>query len=285
MKTAVVIIMLGAAVAMIWAMAKYRAGCIWGRKVATACAFVALCGAIGHVFIRSDSGRLHTILEKERAYRKISAQKLGAYLASNYAGARAVIVVQPKFPDDVAAPGPPPVNTYQDALLEGLKAGFGDQITVVAEAAPEMPEQVKMALQASRAPGPGNAPRPPDPMLLRPEFWLTTATFNDLVAEYKDQCDLIVSTIGLPPDLRGLSLWDMSPQPRLAILSGSVYELRPVISSGQVTAAVTLNPGYVYSENEKVPADLEEAFANRFLLLTAENVNQVAAEFGRLFPN
>lgn len=280
MNMLLVALMIVAAIVMFWGLAKQKAGVAWGRPVATAAAIVAVVAALVQLF---GGGQLpgDNVICIERAYQRIGAQKLGAYLAETFPGTRVLIVKEPE-------PASGPASSMLDgssALIEGLRAGLGDEVTIVAEVAPEIPKAIFTSFQGE-AGMEGMAPAEDGmgQMLPPTEFWFTAAVFDKLVEKYKDQCDLVVSTIGLPMDLRGMKYWRMRTAPKLALANGSVYELRTAIKKDRVAAAVTYNPDCPF-ELKMPPSNLDEAFDKRFLLVTAANVDEIASKYSELFPN
>jgi hypothetical protein len=114
------------------------------------------------------------------------------------------------------------------------------------------------------------------------EYWYTASLVNKLLDKYDGKYDMIVTTIGLPQDAKRLDIWKGDKKPKVALASGSVYELRGAIKSGAIVAAVTYNPQAEY-DDKPVPKDLDEAFNKRFLLLTPENIDQIASKHPDIF--
>jgi len=275
MNASMIVLMIAAALAMFWGLAKQKAGIAWGRPVATVAAIVAVAAALWQL-LGGGTPSGEDVARIERAYQRIGAQKLGIYLAGRFPNARVLIVTEPKSD---AAPDVPDSNS---SLLQGLREGLEGKVTIVGEVAPEMPEGLSDTFRGETGMPPGEPGM--EEMLPPTEFWFTAAVFDKLVEEHKDRCDLVVSTIGLPMDLRGMKFWRMRTAPKLALANASVYELRAAIKSDRVSAAVTYNPTAAF-ELVMPPSDLDEAFSKRFLLVTAENVDEIAETYAELFPN
>jgi len=202
---------------------------------------------------------------------------LGMYLGERFSGSKAVIIVEPQF-GSAADP-----DSAASAQVDGLKEGFGGRIEIVAEISPKIPDSAKNAFSQEMAPMAEGEGGPEGGEMLPPlEFWFTGKLFDQLVTDNKDKCDLIITTIGLPMDLGAMKFWEMKDRPKLALASGSVYELKQAIKKGVIVGAVTYNPKAVYDEKPP-PSDLDAAFDKRFLLVTPENVDTVAREHRDLF--
>jgi len=281
MNKVAIVIMVIAAIGMFFGLAKQKQGKLWGRPMAVVCAIVALLCALSHI-VSSRSPSMATVLDREMGYQKISGQKLGMLLAEKHNGAKAIIIVQPSLSKDAAS--------RPNAVVEGIKEGLGSKVTVVAEVAPTIPESAKKQFMTEMPPPPGQegGPGAPggDPAEVVPpmEFWFTAELFDALVAKYKGQIDMVITTIGLPQEPGAMTFWNLQPRPKLAITGGSVYKLKKAIKSGAVVAAVTYNPKAVYDEKPP-PSDLDKAFDKRFLLITPENLDKIAAEYGEVFGN
>jgi len=217
-----------------------------------------------------------TVIAREMAYQKVSAQKLAMYLAEKFPGSKALVLVQP------GGGGAP---ERENALVSGLREGFGDKVTIVAELAPEIPEAAKQAFIAEMPPQEPGAETPDSADVIPPlEYWYSAAVFDKAVKDYEGKIDLVVTTIGLPQDPGHMDFWGLDPRPKLAIVSGSIYRLKKAIQSQAIAAAVTYSPAAVY-EDTSPPADVDKAFAKRFLLVTPENIGEIAAKHTDLFMN
>ncbi|OGV81382.1 MAG: hypothetical protein A3K19_08010 [Lentisphaerae bacterium RIFOXYB12_FULL_65_16] len=281
MKTVLTIAMLVSGAVMLWSLHRHKTGYHpLAKPLAFVCAVIALLCALANMLVPRGPNPVD-IMKNEMAYQRISAEALGAYLADKCPGARALIIVPPdelgwRVIDSGAGGQPRP-------LVEGLKAGFGDRITVVAEVAPELPEAWRKSVAAVSGPSAEQGPMAmPDGPMLMPEFYLTAEAFDALVERYRGRCDLVVSTIGLPQDLRGMKFWQSAIKPKLALAAGQAYELREAIRRNLIAGMVIQKPGFV-PDYKRPPQDKTEAFAKRFLLLTTDNVDRIASEFAEVF--
>ncbi|MBT7188277.1 hypothetical protein HN911_13235 [Candidatus Bathyarchaeota archaeon] len=72
------------------------------------------------------------------------------------------------------------------------------------------------------------------------------------------------------------------PEPQPARTSGLATAGKSPIAGKAIVAAVTYNPKAVY-DPKPPPADLDAAFSKRYLLVTPDNVGQMAYQYGDLF--
>ena len=270
-------IMVVAGIGMLIGLSKQKAGAEWGKPLAMVCIIVALGTAVMNI-VKTSTGGSNTkgIVEREMQYQKIKGKKLGAYLAEKYPGSKALIIVEPKLSGSTAKKKP-------NVVLEGLKEGFGSAITIVAEVSPTIPEKALKNMKSQMPVMEGGAEGMEGEEMMPPmEFWYRAALLNKLLDQYKDKYDMIVTLIGLPQDARNVKVLKSKKRPKVAIAEGSVYELRGAIKAGVVVAAVTYNPKAEYTD-KAVPKDLDEAFKDRYLLLTPETVDQVASQCPGIF--
>jgi len=267
MSMTAIIIMIVAAIGMVFGLAKQKSGEAWGRPLAIACIVVALVCAFWNIINQTFMGGGN--MTGEKAYQRISAEYLAQHLAEAHPGAKAIIVLEPSMGGTGDGQTKP--------LLEGLRRGLQGKIEIVAEVAPQVPANMKGAMgEMPMAEGSGMEGEMMPPL----EMWFKSALMIELLAPYKGQYDMVITTIGLPQDAQNLPFWkDKTP---VVIASGSIYELRKPIQSGMIVAAVTYNPKAVYDENDP-PRDLKAAFDKRYLLVTPENVATVASGNPDLF--
>lgn len=275
MSPIAIAIMVVAGIGMIVGLSKQKTGAVWGKPVAIVCIIIALATALMNIVKTSSGGNTAQIVEREQLFQKIGTQKLGMYLAEKYPGAKALIVTEPRIGTAASRP---------NILVEGLKEGFGGKITVVEEVSPEVPQNAAKAFAAEMPAMEGGEGGMEGEMLPPLEYWYTAAVLEALLEKYKGQYDMIVTTIGLPQDANRMKLWKAKDKPKVAIANGSVYELKGPIKAAMIVGAITYNPKAEY-DDKPVPKDLDEAFNKRFLLLTPENIDEVASAHGDIFRN
>ncbi len=203
------------------------------------------------------SGDTQTLIANELKFAKASTYVLGEKLAKIKPGAKVLLIVNEQNE----------MNKRQDILIEGLKEGFGTSITSVTIKTPKKKES-KGA---------------PEEMMMPLMEMMKAEDFNKLIAQNKS-CNLIITLIGLPMDIGGLSIWknfESNPKktPKLVIVNGDVSMMYQAIKSGLVPAVVTHNPHARYTEDAP-PKDPQAAFDVRYLLITTKNVDEVAKKYG-----
>ena len=287
MKVFFTIAMLASGAVMLRALPRHKRGMPRAKPVAVAGAVLALLFALLRGVTPNGGATFRP--EWEERYRRARAWKLGKYLAQAYPGSKALIIVRPQMPR------PPELSAEQgntprkSLLVEGLREGFGESITVVDVVAPELPARMQKTFERAASVPPSEDP---DGMIWEPAMmmedgdWLTATSFDKLVQRYKSRCDLIVTTTGLPRDITNMTFWRMRSRPKLAVAvaNGPLEQLRVALEKKAVSGLVTLRPNAVF-DGQKPPEDLEEVFAKRYLLVTGENVGTILAQHGNLFLN
>jgi hypothetical protein len=252
-------------IGMIFGLSKQKAGKAWGKPLATVCAVIALCCALAHIFMTSTGSSATKAMEIEQQYQKISGLKFGAYLANNYANSKVLVIMDPSSQKSDEIKGNP--------LLDGIKEGLGDKVTIEQVLYPELPKSAQ-------------APAGPEGEMMEmmpPDMWFTASYFDNLIKTKATGCDLIISLLGMPTDPAAMKFWTMKNRPKLALARGSVYELKKAIASKAIVAVVSYNPDGTY-ELKAPSKDLDKAFDERFVLVTPENVEELATKYkGKLF--
>ena len=247
-----IIVMIVAGIVAFVAMNKQKQGAAWGQPVAIICAIIAIVAALWST-VSNLSGSGAKKAHREVEFQKIQTRKLGQYIAQNHAGAKVIIINDP-FND----------GTRPNPMLEGLKDGLGSAVTIVAEVAPAVPKME-------------NAEGPEGEMMEPMETWYTARAMDDILKGANADYDMVITCIGLPAG--GLARLKGK---KVAIAGGSVYEYGPAIQGKMIVAAVTYKPDAEY-DDKPVPSNMEEAFNKRYLLVTPENLAEVATKYGELF--
>ncbi len=273
MKILLYVLMILAAGGMLFGNKKYKAkGVAWGRPLAGACGVLSLVFAIWLIAMQltGNRGRVEGIIANENKYYSAKLQFLADYLADKHGDKEYLVIMNP----------PTEYNAERDQLLKDALRSLNVTEWYVLE--PEMP--VGMLT--------GDIPEEAmmDPMM---EEQLTPERFNKILHEFPD-VDAVISTIGLPMEYQGLLVFSQKPYqefkdkhgkepPALVLLDAYIYELKNSINGKQILAAVTYNPGADYRPDENVPKDYKEAFEKRYLLITPENVSEMATTHESLF--
>ncbi len=242
----------------------------WGKTLTVVSFCVAMLFA--YVHFRSQSGpSVRDAINTEAAFQSVAARTLGRHLAERYDAGTAVVICTR---DTLAGEG------AQAEKYRALKKELERGMTVVSElvAEPEMTDELREQLQGYGGPpspgGPGDdgaeAMSAEQIMSMMPQMWWTAERFDELLADLPT-CDVVVCTAPPPVALTEAMIWTNEKRPKFAFsLDASSPELIPKVKSGDVVAMIQRKPGSAVSPDAP-PRNLEEAFAERYILITPEN--------------
>ena len=199
------------------------------------------------------------LIQNELKYAKAKSIVFGKALKKEFPEARVLVISDRNYEK----------NERQKALVESLKDGLG-MITPVEVDTLEMPEN-KTGMM-------------PEEMEMLPlEEMMTAKDFDKIIAKHP-KCNLIVSMIGLPRDASTMKLWTQqsASRPALALLNGDVHSLKNAITAGFINAVVIYRPGVKFTE-DACPEDPQEAFDQRFLIVTPKNIEELSQKYKNLF--
>lgn len=277
-----IILMLAAAAVMIFGLMKSKQGVPWGKPVTIAGAAVVLLLALISVM---DSGpgveKLKNITER---YHEVKGTKLGRYLAENFEGQSAAFLMPYQAQGEDLDPN-------RIAFLDSLREELTPAIEVTGQMTPEPPASVQRQQEEMRrqieemSEEQGEEALPPEEMMLGMSMydWFTGRQLDALIADYDEDCDLLVAIADLPSPRAPTPprFWGRSNAPKVVLTSGSVYEYYRHIKNGVVVAAVAHNPNADYQE--KPAKKVDEAFNQRYVLVTPDNVDEVAEKYPKMF--
>ncbi len=291
--------MLVCAAVMLWSWNKYRTGAHWGQPVAVLFGVLAVAFAALNLF--SGGRGAEKIMKVQRKYHQIKAEKMGSYLAQKYPGSRALVLARPE-------PKERGRNARTKRLIDGLKKGFGQDISVVDVAGPEITDKLIEKVKEQYGPIPaepppeatgeegetrpsseGNVPPVPaerDPVDLVPmHMWFTPKSVDKLLNNYSDKIDLVVSVIGLPAGWTKMEFWRKEDQPAFALLESRGHRRHFVeaLKQEKICAAVLNKPPKKYKVDKMPPSNLDKAFKKRYILMTPENASKVVTEYPKMF--
>lgn len=260
-------LMCGAGVfGLIWANKQFKAkGAIWARPLSVIFAIMTLIFAGLATWKNLNPGVDKDVIDefrrKEIAYQTVATKRLGELIAKNHPSGKA-LVIKAKY-------GMGGDTDYLGkAVIEGLKTGLAGNVELIAE------ERVFD----------GNLPETdigPDGMPTGPEEELYSAKImNDIIKTNKG-CNVIISLCGLPNDLQDMDIWrikDKAKRPAVYLYNGNIYELKLLIKHGLISGGVVDKP-VAFDIRAEMPEDEQAAFDKRFLLITSENVDAIAAEY------
>jgi len=208
--------------------------------------------------------------------REIATRGLAEHLARVFPGRRALVISNP-FTQQSNLPRE--MRDMEDAGLRGLKQGFGDKVSLGAVAFPALKPEAKDNPRAVFI----------DPETTTPLSYLVADdAFNKLAQQYPD-CDLIVSLIGLPTNLRSVQCWQNQDGPKFALLLpdlrviGDRAAVRRSLESGKLVAFVLAKPSAAGTKQLST-GEFKTDFERLFLLVTRENAEASVRTFPQLFP-
>lgn len=188
---------------------------------------------------------------EENHFAKASALMLGEIFAKKCPNSKALIIVRKGYEK----------NRRKDALLDALEDGFGDKIEIkkivfIDEGMPE-----------NSADGD-----------------IMKAVNFDKILEANQDCEVVISTIGLPLDVDNMKIWDkkIKDRPKIGLLNVYVPVVRNAIKAEYISAAVISRPKAVI-DGKKLPEDLKKVFDLRYLMITPENVDDINVKNPGLF--
>lgn len=207
--------------------------------------------------------------------REIATRGLAEHLARTHPGKSALVISNPftQRPDTARA-----IVDTEQAGLRGLREGFGRSISVAAVAFPELKGEARENPRALLA---GVETATPLSYLVEPEAF-------DALAGKHANCEIIVSLIGLPLEVARCEAWKAAGAPRFALLLpdlrviGDAAAVKVAMKSGKLAAFVLVRPG-APGDDTPPGRDWKAEFEKRFLLITAENVEQVIQASPGLF--
>lgn len=207
--------------------------------------------------------------------RELATRGLAEHLVRVQAGKRVLIVSNPFVQDAGTARA---IKEMEEAGVRGLREGFGTAVTIDGVAYPELKPGARENPQAALG----------DVETSTPLSYLMTPDALDRLVKLHPGCDLVVSLIGLPAELERCENWSKAGAPRFALLLpdlrivGDAAAVATAVKSGKLAAFVLARKG---GPGDDVPhgGDPKAEFEKRFVLVTAENVEQTLAAMPELF--
>jgi hypothetical protein len=208
------------------------------------------------------------------ATREIATRVLARHLDQQFSPSRVLVVSNPFTQKSGLSRE---IYEFEEAGVRGLQTGLrkGVGFTVV------FPE---LRLEAQKDPRSVFI----DAGTTTPLSYLVAEDAFDKLAAQHSECELIVSLIGLPANIGQVEAWQRSGPPRFALLLpdlrvlGNRAAVMRALKSGKLAAFVLPKPGGV-AESVRPLLDMATEFEKRYLLVTAENVDQLLRTYPRLF--
>ncbi|MBI3417852.1 MAG: hypothetical protein HY043_21375 [Verrucomicrobia bacterium] len=226
--------------------------------------------ALALVFFPRNTSRRNAL-----ASRALATQVLAEYLAGKFPGQRALIVANPFT---VQRGRRAEVYQFEQAGIDGLRRGFGKDVQLVGVAFPELRREVLENPASIQLPVPTTTPL----------SYLVAENSFDILMKQNPSTEIIVSLIGLPNGVTETELWKNPKMPKLGLLLpdwrvlGDPQLVTQAIRSGKIAAAVLNKPG-APAENAPPGNDSRAAFAERFLLVTADSLDDLLRQYPKLF--
>ncbi len=194
--------------------------------------------------------KIEDIRDQKKQFDRASAVMLGKIFAKKCPNSKALIIVRRGFEKE----------KRKDIFINALKEGFGDKVEI------DSVEYIDKDL-------PKNTP----------EGVVMSAKNFDKIIENNKDCEVVISTIGLPLDIEKMKIWEMKEidRPKLGLLNVRIKVLRQAIRADYISAAVWKKPNYRPDPNlKKLPEDLKKTFDLKYLMITPENIdNNIKGDF------
>lgn len=207
--------------------------------------------------------------------RETATRGLAEHLARTHPGKNALIISNPFTQGQGTAKG---IVETEQAGIRGLREGFGKSASVVAVVFPELKAEARENPRALLA----------DVETSTPLSYLVEPEAFDQLARQHANCEIIVSLIGLPLEVARCEAWKAAGAPRFSLLLpdlriiGDAAVVKSAVKSGKLAAFVLARPG-APGDDTPPGRDWKAEFEKRFLLVTAENVEQVMQSYPGLF--
>lgn len=207
--------------------------------------------------------------------REIATRGLAEQLARTHPGKSALIISNPFTQRQDTARA---IVETEQAGIRGLREGFGRSVPVAAVVFPELKADARENPRALLA----------DVETSTPLSYLVEPEAFDQLARQHANCEIIVSLIGLPLEVARCEAWKAAGVPRFALLLpdlriiGDAAAVKGAMKSGKLVAFVLVRPG-APGDDTPPGRDWNAEFEKRFLLVTAENVEQVMQSYPGLF--
>ena len=230
---------------------------------------VVAAGVAWAVFLRKDAQ------DNAMDSRELATRVMAEYLAEKYPQHQAVVISNPFTHEGKVAKE---IVEMERSGIEGVKEGLGTRATLEAVVYPELKPEAKANPRAVFIDGATSTPL---------SFLIAEDAFDKIMAKYP-QCDILISLVGLPAALNQVKCWTDSEKPRFALLLpdlrfvGDAAAVQRAVKTGKLAAFVLNKPGAPDSR-AALKGDLRTEFSKRFVLVTAQNIDQVVQQYPQMF--
>lgn len=276
------LVMIVAAVIMIYGNKKSKEGIVWGRPLAGLFGIIAVICALMQIWLvtTGSSREQKGIMERQKQYSQAQMQFLGDYVGSHFPDASILLI---RSPSSTYAPEQKRQKMMHDALVKGL-AG---RASISSETCPEAPEPTSPAGGGPGAGPGGPKDAPPPEMMMAPEMYFTAKAFDSMIRDH--DADLVISLLGLPMDCQQMKFWkkpkDQRPKLILVMNSGGeMMDIRKAIKKGFISAVIMAAPLTNPDDLKKpVPDNYKDAFHARYILADLDNIDEMVKKYPMLF--
>jgi len=235
---------------------KHRRGASWGIPL-------AMLGLALFILVANLGGRRgdpvpRQAVQREMGYEEVLGRWLGQEIQNRFPSGHVVVI---------------PAADEWGRAVESLRreTKFDDRVAVVW---PDIEAELQ-ALRREMAARP-NELWPDDPEeMLRMELTVSSDRINRALRRHAVRPEVLVFFCPLPIDMEKLAFWNDKPLPAVILVSGQDAWNQPrlgeMLRNGFVYGVVTAGT-WEFPAGRRVPRGLEEAFADRYLWITAENM-------------
>ena len=248
---------------MLWGNQKYKnAGVAWGRPLAALMALFTVILAIAQVVVifNQPAKKRKEIVSKDQRYLTAGVEVAGSYVAETFPSSSILLITKPTTESN---------KDRNKSIIQAVNLGLNGRYKKLFHESPRPP--ISSILN--------NKPGAEDDVVF-------TAENLELMLRLHPETNLILSLVGLPEDLKNVKLWKTKPKVRpkfVVMFPDSVFQLKPYIKKGLISAVITYNVRFKPNFKEELPDDSQEIFNKRFILFDSENIEKFAADNPNMF--
>ena len=261
------LVMILGGIGMVFGVVKDKQGYPWARPLTIVCVVVTLLLALTTMMPdRSQQRIARQYMEQERRYQEVVGEKVGRMVAEEYTDGEILVVAASEEPSP---------------YLRGLEKGIGNAVSLEVV----VPDYARYHREMLEAQGIEVDEFEDMDYRMGPEgmeMMLSATLMDETIGAARQTPNAIVNLVGLPYDIDEMRFWRRRESPPMIVVSGMGYmgmsNLASRIARGQIAAMVIRRPD-VGLELEAIPRNVEEAFNRRYILVTSENLDEVAEQY------
>lgn len=245
----------------------------WAKPAAIVLAAVTVALALAKV-LPLGGDRAGDALAAHTRYEEVCGAVLGESLVTRHPEARVVILVPPRPKNPTLA-----AEMGTQVLADSLRTALEGKVTSVAIRTLEVPGEKKARLEGTRQDDAEAPDAMADMMLMDTSMWFKSSDLAQLLDELRDEADLVVSTIDLSMGVEPDALPASGEAPAVVLVNAPMRDIPGALRDTSLDTIVLNRPGSnPWQTGTKVPLGTEEAFNQRYLLVTLDNVDSVAGQ-------